>query len=317
MDSRYIFHVLDFGLYMRFFSQVWKFRKFAGHLPRIALPKTYHEKMLWRKIFDHNPDFIRFCDKLAAKTYIHERLPDLLIPETLWAGPTLADAPAGLITDPDVVIKTNHGCSFNYFPAREQLNTQQLIRRFDRWMAQTYGRRFHEWGYFGVARTIFAERLVPCAGGALLDISIECADGVVIYGYITIRNKTAEQKLNNYASDGTPISLAGKYRAATYRLPDELDVRESFLIAVDAAARLSRGLDYARIDFLSNGAQVYAGEITIYPMAGLFTPTPAGQAGTDTLVNPHWDLRKSWFLTAPQRGWKKYYARLLNGALSS
>lgn len=33
-------------------------RPIVGHAPNVALPLRYHEKLLWRKIFDRNPLFV-------------------------------------------------------------------------------------------------------------------------------------------------------------------------------------------------------------------------------------------------------------------
>lgn len=271
--------------------------------------------MLWRRIFDHSPQFTLFSDKLAAKDYIRERLPELKIPETLWVGSSLMDAPQDLI-GPDVVIKTNHGSSFNYFPARETLPWEAVCERFAGWMREPYGQDRMEWGYLNVERRVFIERLVAVPDGQLLlDIAIECSDGVASYGYITIHQKMENKKLNNYAVNGEEIELFGKYIDAQYRLPKALNVKANFLQSVQFAERLSQGFDYLRVDFLGNGEDLYGGEITVYPMGGIFNATPEGERGGDTLVNENWDIRKSWFLSTPQRGWKKYYAWALNRAM--
>ena len=62
------------------------FRKVVGYGPNIAFPSRYHDKMLWRKIFDHNPLFVTFCDKLATKEYVRARAPGIRMPATLWVG---------------------------------------------------------------------------------------------------------------------------------------------------------------------------------------------------------------------------------------
>jgi hypothetical protein len=222
----------------------------------------------------------------------------------------------GYLIGPDVVIKTNHGSSFNYFPAREGLNWEEVCERFAAWMREPYGQDRMEWGYLNVERRVFIERLVPIpAGQLLLDIAIECTDGVAAYGYITIYQKMENKKLNNYAVNGEEIKLFGKYIDEQYRLPKELNVKENFLQAVQFAERLSRGFDYLRVDFLGNGEGLYGGEITVYPMGGIFNATPEDETGGDTLVNAKWDIRKTWFLSTPQRGWKKYYAWMLKRAL--
>jgi hypothetical protein len=57
-----VFFILDLFLSRAWRAQVDIFKEGVGYRPRIALPKRYHEKMLWRRIFDHNPEFTLFSD---------------------------------------------------------------------------------------------------------------------------------------------------------------------------------------------------------------------------------------------------------------
>jgi hypothetical protein len=321
MRTRIIYSSLliafDVYLKLRFLRQVLIFVRRVGYVPCVAVPRRYHEKILWRKIFDHNPLFNVFCNKLAAKAFIRERLPELPVPETLWVGDSLADAPAGLM-GPDVVIKTNHGSSFNYFPAKGALCRGEINDLFAGWMGRNFGSSLHEWGYFDVRRKILIERLVPVKDDEfLLDISVDCANGCAIYAYVAINQKTPDAKVDNFAVDGTRIDIFGAYMGDECRLPDGLELAPHFAKAVDFAARLSEGIDYARFDFLASHAGLYAGEITVYPSGGISRAAPDGQVGGDTMANARWNILESWFLTAPQLGWKEIYARILKQAIES
>jgi hypothetical protein len=68
-------------------------------------------------------------------------------------------------------------------------------------------------------------------------------------------------------------------------------------------------VDYARFDFLVVGERLFAGEITVYPGGGLDNATKF--AAYNDALNPGWDLRQSWFLSTPTRGWRECYRRAL------
>jgi len=38
-----------------------------GKLPNLRHPKTFSEKIAWRKLYQHNPQFPIFADKVAVK----------------------------------------------------------------------------------------------------------------------------------------------------------------------------------------------------------------------------------------------------------
>jgi hypothetical protein len=95
-------------------------------------------------------------------------------------------------------------------------------------------------------------------------------------------------------------------------LPPDYRPPETFAAAMDAARALSRGVDYARFDFFSIDGELFAGEITVYPNAGLTRASDDPGTNIDALTNLHWDLRKSHFMTTPQSGRLRAYQALLD-----
>ena len=106
---------MNASLYFLHKRQVKLFRKRVGYYPNIAFPKKYHEKMFWRKVFDNNPFFGVFCDKLATKEYILSIFPEARVPKTIWSTDNITQILQLPVTS-DMVIKASHGSSFNYFP---------------------------------------------------------------------------------------------------------------------------------------------------------------------------------------------------------
>lgn len=264
--------------------------------------------LFWRKIFDHNPLFVTFCDKLATKEFIKSRVPEAELPETLWVGTDVADIPDRLRND-GVVLKANHGSTFNYFGGYAEHERAALRKLGAKWMRTDYGRSKFEWGYFGVRKLLFLERKLSFPeGGALVDVSVRCTDGKAILASATTGNKTSAQRFSYFDVEGRRCPQCDAKIPDDERLSADFRLPPSFPLAVEYAERLSVGIDYARYDFLCLGEKLYPGEITVYPGAGL---TAADDAGLDAVVVREWDLRKSWFLRTPQRGWKKPYALAL------
>jgi hypothetical protein len=119
-------------------------RRHARHWPNVARPGTLMERMLWRKLFDRNPLFVTFADKLATKDWVAARCPGLAVPRTLWRGTDPAAIPDEVLR-PGVVVKANHGSGFNLFlrdaaPSRAEV---ELLAR--RWLAAEFGRSRGEW----------------------------------------------------------------------------------------------------------------------------------------------------------------------------
>lgn len=308
--------VINAGLYLRYRRHVRRFRNIVGYAPNIAMPERYHEKMLWRKIFDANPEFSVFCDKLATKTYIRRKCPSLKIPVTLWEIDNIEGLDSMPVTT-GMVIKANHGSSFNYFPSGNENDRPALRRLAADWLDTEYGRNHLERGYFGIRRKIFAESLINHnAADSPIDLSIRCSNGKAILISASINTKKHDQKTGYFDVQGNRLYTQGCPRDAEQGLDHAFELPRTFRDAVRYAEILSEGVDYARYDFMIDRSEVYAGEITVYPAAGLSKATMEPQIGYDTICNEHWDLRTSWFLRNDQSGWKSLYAGLFRSHLN-
>lgn len=307
-----LFWWLNVFLYARRLRLVLKFKRVVGVFPDIAFPKTYHEKMLWRKLFDHNPMFEVFSDKLQTKAYVRAVSPSLPVPVTHWIAHKATDC-LSLPFHAGTVLKASHGCKMNHFVRSSALDFTRLIPLVSEWLSTTHGVKDHQWGYLHLQKKIFLEELIPAESGAgLLDISIRCSDGRAIIGSVSADIDTENVRIAYFDEQGKRI-LEGDGPPVANRLPQDFSLPLAYREAVDSAIKLSRGVDYARYDFLFNGQQLYAGEITVYPAAGL-------RSGTDgvleRMINEVWSIEGSWFLTTRHRGWRSLYAKWLRRQLT-
>jgi hypothetical protein len=320
--ARALLQVYDKHLRRRYEPYLAHFRAVVGYDPSIARPRRYHEKMLWRKLFDHSPRIALFCDKLATRDFIRQRAPELALPDLLWVGDSPGAIPDAILSAP-AVFKCNHGCDYNYFWKPGESDADELKARLAGWLRSVYGQTNYEWGYTTVRPKIMAERLLvgPSPGG-LLDINVRVAWGRALFCSVIADNKTPRKALGYYDVEGRRLHFASGQTKATApgpddyaELPDGVLPARVLREAAEIGALLGRTEDYARFDFLYDGNKLYGGEVTVYPASGLSPCTPEGGTGPDTMVNEAWDLRRSWFLSTPQRGWAALYAAALKAAL--
>lgn len=308
--QRFYFILLNSLLYIFYLKHIITFRRRTGYFPNIALPTTYHEKMLWRKIFDHNPLFVVFSDKLATKDYAQKLIPGIKVPKTLWSGKDIRQAPPELFQQ-EAMIKANHGSSFNYSFKKNSLSFGQLEKLSRKWLRKKHGKVHLEWAYFKVDRTLFIEELIPAGTHQLTDLSMSCTDGKVIFTRVITNNKTPQRRSMFFDNDGCRLYDLNYYPDKDFPIITDLCPDEIFKDALKKAEILSKGVDFVRVDFMTNGTELYAGELTVYPNAGLQRVSRPGERGQDILINPLWDLKKTWFLSTPQPGWKGHYAKKL------
>lgn len=300
-----IFAIANAWLYAGNFRLVRYCWRFNRRLPNIANPQRYSERMLWRKLVDHNPRFVIFSDKLATKEYVQRRCPELPLPRTLWIGRNTDEIPDELLAG-DVFVKANHGCGFNWHIRGGQCDRAALRRASERWLTAVHGRRFGEWSYSQVEPKLFVEEAIGDAEADLIEFNVRASNGRAILGSVLGRCKLPDQWLVYLDVAGFPThGTTDPEEGPIAPLPPGVAIREPYLRAVRFAERLSVGVDYVRVDFMWNGSVLFGGEITTYPSAGLKDPA---SASVDALIRSGWDLGHAHFLNVPHSGWQRIYA---------
>src|SRR4029079_7927641 len=121
-------------------------------------PRTFSEKMQWRKLFDLNPLYAIFCDRLPARDYIVERVgADLAIP-VLWAGENPDEVPFETLQRP-YVIKSNHGSGQTIIVTDDdQFDVARARAAMRRWLDECHGGRMDGPGFCLLPRRVVVER---------------------------------------------------------------------------------------------------------------------------------------------------------------
>lgn len=282
-----------------------------GPYPSVALPRTLNAKYTWRKIFDHDPRFKAVSDKLAVRDFCAGIRPDLRAPEVLWSGTDPGDIPDAVLKG-DVVVKTNHTTGANIFVRGGAFDRPRIERGMRRSLSKGYGFHKHEWGYFGIPRRVFVERMVP--GGARVE-------EVKFYTFGR-RIEMVFRSVDRQGNAGAQIRLldgAGDI-ALSELVPNAVKSRRDWPLPdnwhhmVEVARDIGAIFDHMRVDLLTNGSDAWLSELTIYNQGGyqvLFGRDP------DAQITRAWDIRRSWFMTTPQPGWRGEYADALRRVLDA
>lgn len=268
---------------LRHLPMLVRFRRRMGYWPDAAWPRTHNERMLWRKIFDHNPAFVTLSDKLAAKAVIAERCPELRQARVAWSGTDPAELP-DMVLDGDFLLKANNGSGDNLHPIG--LPRGEVERRLRNWLRRR--RRREEWAYWSIVPQVLAEeRLILGGDGLPTDIKVHVCRGLLTHLWVV--DKASGNSLTVDAEGREIDGWGAGYEAA---LAWSEQIGELGRAAAQLAPKLAAGLDYVRVDFLVARGELYAGELTFYPAAGFdrwYNPDMAGR------LEAAWDIRQSWF----------------------
>lgn len=286
--------VANVAIYLSYPRLIFKFFRRLRAWPRASVPRSYSEKMLWRKIFDVNPVFTILCDKLAVKRFVQERSDEIKVPATLWEGADFADMPTYLL-DRDIVAKVNDGHESVRLFRTGKVSHQELAKLTRAWMNHNHGRRTYERGYWTVPRKLFIEEMLLEYGEPVQrELKFHVFDGkVYIANMILDRRPGVRPRSCTFDREGNKLGALGTFGGV---VNEPLPI--SYAPAVAAAEAICRDLDYARCDMYLVGDEFYLGEITLYPGSGMWNLRSKEHV---TEMGRLWDIRKSWFLRSQQR----------------
>jgi hypothetical protein len=300
---------LNLAVYVVYRRALRVYMRDIGVLPNVALPSSYHEKMFWRRVFDRNPAFVTFCDKLASKEVFASCGEDVAVAETLWVGTDPPGLPAALRRD-DVVVKMNAASGRNWVFGRPPDKEADFSSTCRAWLRQPYSPWKGEWGYTQVKPRLFAERMVAPAENRFVEFTVHVFGGEVFHTVVFLGLKRPGTLCAIFDEAGRRLAVRYLYPIGNPHraLPEDFLLPDGYATAMRVARAVARDSDYLRVDFMYAGERLYGCEITPYPLAGLMIYSdPEVMAEMGRL----WDLRRAWFLTTPQTGWRRWYQRLL------
>jgi hypothetical protein len=238
------------------------YRAKFGCAPRLLRPRTYTEKMQWRKLFDLDPQYAIFSDKLAARTFIAERAGQRWLPDLLWNGDDPESLPFETLAPP-YVVKSSHGSGqVLRVHCIEDLDIAAARAQCASWLAKPYGLELGEPGYEFVPRRLMAERMLRGPDGdAPTELRAFCFDGRArLIQSVFLR----EGRLSHGAFHDRDWQRCYWYLTTPAR-PDIHPRPECLDELITLAERVAAGYDHVRVDFFRNRRRAaHRGDHTLF-----------------------------------------------------
>jgi hypothetical protein len=280
------------------------YSKFTEHQLHVFYPRRFTEKMQWRKLFDLDPIYTVFCDKVATRDYVAQRVGSNAVVPILWLGKDPLALPLETL-QPPYIIKCSHGSGFNItIRNNERIDYAGVRKQFEQWLAIDYGNLAKEPGYFGVPGQLLIEPLLTNNGGFPPEYKFFVFNGIprLVMHRANYGDQTHERTQFWYDMQWRPLPIrtSGNPSGTPVSRPREFDTM------VMMAEVLTKNCDHVRVDFLVSDGRVYVGELTSYHRSGFFRFEPDDY---DLIVGQMWRLRwpllRAWW-TIITRDWPSF-----------
>ncbi|RDU97320.1 hypothetical protein DWV00_18995 [Trinickia dinghuensis] len=249
-------------------------RRLIGRWPNMREPAAFNESILRRCL---HPDmrWVQLTDKLAVRAYVREKIGDEhLIP--LVAVPDAFTRDVFDALPASFVMKANHGCAFvKIVRDKSATSFEALSALANRWLAINFYRLSRERHYTFIEPKLYFEHLLTDGSGKIpSDLKLHIfggrPEGSCIHTMV-VADRFGDVRGDLYDEHWHRLDVSfGEYRPSDAPVVRPENWKEIERIAL----RLAEDFDYVRVDLYSTGREVYFGELTFTPGAGLLRFTP-------------------------------------------
>ena len=242
------------------------FYKKLGYRLNLKNPRSFNEKVVWKKIYNRNPLLPVTVDKYQVRTYLkkilgNEKAEEILIP-LLY----VTDQPETIPFEKlpfAFIVKPNHASGLNIIVENSQFNKGKMIKALHRWLKICYGLNKLEWAYQPVKRKIIIEKLLFDEDGNVpkrFKFHIfhgKCKLVRVFFDKKHVSLSHFDEKWNFL-----PVKMSTLPQGPKIRKPKNYKSMLAF------AEKIAEPFDYIRVDLYNLNGKIYFGELTHYPNSG-------------------------------------------------
>lgn len=262
-------------------------------------PSTFTEKIQWLKLYNRRPEYHLWVDKYEVKKYVASVVGERYLIPTLGVWDRFKDINVDSLPD-QFILKSTHGSHASVICRNKaEFDRQGAERLFDKMQRTSPYKIFREWAYKDVKPRIIAEQLMVNGNDEeLTDYKFFCFNGEVKYCQV-IKDRSGSETIDFFDTEWNHQEFVGLTLKGKNGRPitnSEVPIKKPSVYdeMIAVARKLAANQPFVRIDLYEINGQVYFGEITFYPAAGLgaFEPAEWNQILGDLIRLPAKERKK-------------------------
>lgn len=251
-----------------------KFKKKMGYALNIDQPKTFNEKIQYRKLYERNPLFITCADKYAVREYVTKKIGSHYLIPLIQVIDNI-DAINFSNLPEKFVVKATHGSGWNMIVQdKSKVDFPAMRKQLGKWLLKNFYPRQLEWHYKNIKpQLVFEKMILDASGNIPTDFKFHIFNkGDTSDIYIQVDSDRFGTHTRDYFTPSwDKLALAVKCPNSN-DMPNKPENLEEMLIV---AKKLSEDFNYVRVDLYSVDNVIYFGELTFSPEAGFCKFSPA------------------------------------------
>jgi len=269
-----------------------KFHKKVGYQLNLNNPKSYNEKIVWKKINDRNPLLPITADKYKVRSYIKKVLGEKKAKEILIPLLYVTDKPETIpfkSLPSTFIVKANHDSGSHIIVKNSHFDKKEIIRTCKKWLRIPYGLEKLEWMYQPIKRKITIEKLLFDADGHIPKrYNFQMFHGKCKSIHVIFSNKMNIPTVSSFDEKWNFLSV----KISGYPQGPKIKKPKNYEIMLEFAEKLAEAFDHVRVDFYNLNGKIYFGELTHYTASGMGKFEPIS---FDFELGQHWKIEPEYW----------------------
>lgn len=235
-----------------------------GYKLDLRSPKTFNEKINYRKFKALEPMMTICSDKYLVRNFVAERIGKKYLIPLLYVGETITEADIRNISC-DCVIKTTHDSGTVFLlKSGDNIKISTLLRSINRSLNFDFGKYNDEPWYSEIKPKVLVEKMLKNSNGVVPDDykfhvfnnkNNDLTEVILQVDYDRFTNHTR----SFYDESGRLLTLQNKYpinKSGNVKKIENLD------LMFDLAKNISSDFSYVRVDLYNLNGDIFFGELT-------------------------------------------------------
>jgi hypothetical protein len=264
--------------------QLRYFRK-TGKLFNLATPRTFSEKVQWRKVYERDPRMPDLLDKTKVKCHVAHLLGEEWIIPTLFSGPTLPPREERTWTPPYVIKPTHRSQKVIFINEGDAPDWDAIDAELQVWNSEPYGVPSMQWAYWPIVPGVIVEPNIAGDKAVPIDYKFFVFGGTVHFIQVD------RDRFNGHKQSFFDCGWKRQpFHKGLMPDPENVPCPASLGAMIEAAETLGADWSFVRIDLYDANRHPKFGEFTFYPASG--RPKAAFQPPEyERIVGELWHLR--------------------------
>lgn len=270
----YLFKYIPVSMYPFFVKKYYK--QLLGKNLNLKNPVTLSEKINYLKLYDLSDKKTVFTDKLLAKEYVKNNVPELKVAELYKVYSTFDDIDFSNLPN-QFIIKTNHACKTGIVVEDKKKLDFLKIKTLSKYYNKVLNIDYAFWGIFElqykniVPKVYIEELLIPKPNSLFKEYEIYCLNGNVEFIQYCVCTNDGLTYRTYYDKDFKEADFAVYRKMKSPFIPDEKNKEK----LIEYAQILSSGFPFVRVDIFEVNEILYFGEMTFTPHCGNIPISPS------------------------------------------